>query len=232
MVGLRYSLLVVASAFCTGAAAEMAGDPSLGADVFRKCSSCHMVGVDARNRVGPELNNILDAPAGAVDGFRYSRALLRAADDGLSWNAENLDAFLESPRAFMRGTKMSFRGLRSPDDRMNLIAYLASFSADGAVSTASTSDASVFTVSSEILAIEGDLEYGEYLSSECTTCHLVDGGNEGIPSIVGWEIEDFVTAMHAYKEKHRENPVMQMVTGRLADDEIAALAAYFKSLDQ
>ena len=83
----------------------------------------------------------------------------------------------------------------------------------------------------EILAIEGDLEYGEYLASECTTCHQADGGNDGIPSIVGWETDDFVTAMHAYKQKHRDNPVMQMVTGRLANDEIAALAAYFKSLE-
>ena len=93
-----------------------------------------------------------------------------------------------------------------------------------------TSIEAAFTVSQEILAIEGDPEYGEYLGSECTTCHQANGGNDGIPSIVGWETEDFVIAMHAYKEKHRENPVMQMITGRLANDEIAALAAYFKSL--
>jgi cytochrome c len=80
------------------------------------------------------------------------------------------------------------------------------------------------------LAIEGDFDYGEYLASECTTCHQASGGNDGIPSIIGWETEDFVTAMHAYKQKHRENPVMQLVAGRLADDEIAALAVYFKSL--
>ncbi|MEO9819354.1 MAG: hypothetical protein ABJF79_03265, partial [Paracoccaceae bacterium] len=58
-----------------------------------------------------------------------------------------------------------------------------------------------------------------------------NGENDGIPGIVGWETEDFVTAMHAYKGKHRDNQVMQMVTGRLANDEIAALAAYFKSLE-
>ena len=81
-----------------------------------------------------------------------------------------------------------------------------------------------------VLAIEGDVEYGEYLASECTTCHQADGENDGIPSIVGWNTEDFATAMHAYKEKHRENPVMQMISGRLDNDEIAALAAYFKGL--
>ena len=87
-----------------------------------------------------------------------------------------------------------------------------------------------FSVAEDVLAIEGDMEYGEYLAAECTTCHQASGGNDGIPSIVGWETDDFVTAMHAYKTKQRENPVMQMVTGRLANDEIAALAVYFKSL--
>lgn len=88
-----------------------------------------------------------------------------------------------------------------------------------------------FSVPAAVLAIEGDIEYGEYLASECTTCHQANGTNDGIPSIVGWETDDFATAMHAYKEKHRDNPVMQLVTGRLSNDEIAALAAYFRSLE-
>lgn len=91
--------------------------------------------------------------------------------------------------------------------------------------------APAFTVPAAVLALDGDVEYGEYLASECTTCHQADGSNDGIPSIVGWDTADFVTAMHAYREKHRENSVMQMVSGRLDDDEIAALAAYFKDLE-
>ena len=78
--------------------------------------------------------------------------------------------------------------------------------------------------------LEGDVEYGEFLASECKTCHQTNGGDDGIPSIVLWPEEVFVTAMHAYKEQVRPNPVMQMIAGRLADDEIAALAAYFKDL--
>ncbi|MEL0129164.1 MAG: cytochrome C, partial [Paracoccaceae bacterium] len=54
--------------------------------------------------------------------------------------------------------------------------------------------------------------------------------NEGIPGINGWEIEDFVYALHEYKQKLRENPVMQMMAGSLGDEEIAALASYFASL--
>ena len=58
------------------------------------------------------------------------------------------------------------------------------------------------------------------------------GGDDGIPSIVLWPEEDFVIAMHAYKNKTRPNPVMQMMAGRLNAEEIAALAAYFATLDQ
>ena len=88
-----------------------------------------------------------------------------------------------------------------------------------------------FEVAPEILALEGDPEYGEYLSGDCKTCHREDGDYDGIPAIIGWDAEDFVTAMHAYKENVREHPVMQMMAGRLSDEEIAALAAYFATLE-
>lgn len=207
--------------------AETVGDPDHGRQVFKKCSACHMVGSEARNRVGPPLNNIMSARAAGVADFKYSEALKAAANDGLHWTPETLNAFLEAPKSMIPRTKMSFRGLKSHQDRVDLIAFLATFS--GGSMAAQTDQG--FVVSEDILAIEGDLEYGEYLSSECTTCHQVDGDNDGIPAIVGWRTDDFVTAMHAYKKKHRENPVMQMVAGRLADDEIAALAAYFESLE-
>lgn len=89
-----------------------------------------------------------------------------------------------------------------------------------------------FTVASEVLAIPGDVEYGEYLASECTSCHQTNANSDGIPVIIGWEEDAFVTAMHAYREKHRDNPVMQMIAGRLGDEEIAALASYFKTIGE
>ncbi len=213
-------------------AAQPSADPERGAKVYKKCMACHMVGPEARNRVGPPLNDLLSARAGHVEGFRYSDAMRARGDAGLTWTEEALDAFLADPRGFVPKTKMSFRGLKDAADRADVIAYLATFSQAGTGSAAQEEVpvAAGFAVSDEILSIEGDVEYGAYLGSECTTCHQQDGGNAGIPGIVGWETDDFVTAMHAYKEGHRANPVMQMVTGRLANDEIAALAAYFKSL--
>lgn len=217
----------VAAALTSFGAAAQAGDAERGKLVYKKCASCHMLGAEARNRVGPPLNNIIAARAAGVADFKYSAGMRKAGSDGLHWTADSLDLFLEDPKATIPRTKMSFRGLKNPDDRADVIAYLATFSGSD---MAEQVDAG-FSVAPEILAIEGDIEYGAYLSSECTTCHRSDGSNDGIPGITGWETDVFVTAMHAYREKHRENPVMQMVTGRLADDEIAALAAYFKTLE-
>lgn len=76
----------------------------------------------------------------------------------------------------------------------------------------------------------GDKELGEYLSSQCTTCHQVSGKANGIPSIVGWDTDSFVAVMNAYKKKERDNKVMQTIAGTLSPEDIAALAAYFGSL--
>lgn len=86
-------------------------------------------------------------------------------------------------------------------------------------------------VAPEILAIAGDRDYGEYLGAECLACHRRDGSASGVPSITGWPVEVFVTAMHAYKTRARSNPVMQTMAGRLSDEEIASLALYFSELE-
>ncbi|WP_424627482.1 c-type cytochrome [Bradyrhizobium sp. SYSU BS000235] len=80
-------------------------------------------------------------------------------------------------------------------------------------------------------ASAGDRELGQYLSAECVACHQASGtAAAGVPSIVGWPESQFVAVMNAYKNKQRDNPVMQTVAGRLAADDIAALASYFGGL--
>ena len=76
----------------------------------------------------------------------------------------------------------------------------------------------------------GDKALGEYLSSECVTCHQVTGRFDGIPPIVGWPERSFVEIMMQYRTKDRANPVMQTIAGKLTEEEIAALATYFGSL--
>lgn len=224
-VGIIAAVLMMS--FAVSAKAEMlVGDAINGEKVFKKCTQCHRVGNNAKTSAGPILNNVINAKAATKEGFNYSKAMKNAGEDGLVWTAENLNRYLENPRKMIPKTKMMFRGLKKAQDRADVIVYLTQFS----LVSSSEKAEDVFAVSPAVLAIEGDIEYGEYLSSGCTACHQQSGNADGIPSIVGWETEDFVTAMHAYRAKHRDNPVMQVVAGYLSDEEIAALAAYFKKL--
>jgi cytochrome c len=107
-----------------------AADPALaaaGEKVFKKCAACHKVGEGAKHGTGPALNGIVGAAAGAAEGFKYSKPLADLAAGGLVWDAASLHAFLENPKGFAKGTKMSFAGLKKPEDRDAVIAYLSTF---------------------------------------------------------------------------------------------------------
>ncbi|MCT8328427.1 c-type cytochrome [Albidovulum sediminis] len=114
-------------------AAEVAGEPAAadpalveaGEKVFKKCAACHKVGEGAKNGTGPHLNGVLGRTAGTLEGFRYSKAMAEAGAGGLTWDEAALKAYLENPKAFVKGTKMTFAGLKSEEDRAAIIAYLA-----------------------------------------------------------------------------------------------------------
>ena len=116
----------VAAAVLTALAipANADGDAAKGERIFNKCKGCHAVGEDAKNKVGPILNGIVDAPAAENPDYKYSDALLQLASDGLVWDEETLGAFLRDPKEVVPGTKMSFPGLRKDDEIANVIAYL------------------------------------------------------------------------------------------------------------
>ena len=97
-------------------------DPGKGEGVFRKCSACHKV-VDGENAVGPYLYGVVGRDIASVAGFNYSGALQSL--DG-AWDYEALNGFLEDPRGYAPGTTMGFGGLRKPEDRADVIAYLES----------------------------------------------------------------------------------------------------------
>jgi len=233
MMKTSLATAIFAIAFTGTATAQDFGDAENGEKVYKKCASCHMVGEGARHRVGPHLNGIFDRRAGSMEDYtRYSDGLVRAGSDGLFWDLASLDAYIENPKALVSDTRMSFRGIKDAEDRADVLAYMRQFSANPAdiPEAAPTAMASEVDLPPEVLEIVGDVAFGEYLSSECTTCHQVDGDDEGIPSVTGWPEEDFVIAMHAYKRGIRPHPVMQMFASRLTDEEIAALAAYFGTL--
>ena len=98
-----------------------------GENVFKKCKACHQVGEGAKNRTGPELNAIVGRTVGAVEGFRYSPPMADLGATGAAWTPESLAEFLANPKGYLPGTKMSFAGLRKPEDAKAVIEYLKSF---------------------------------------------------------------------------------------------------------
>lgn len=74
--------------------------------------------------------------------------------------------------------------------------------------------------------------YGKHLSGECTTCHRIDGVDNGIPSIIGWPVDDFTATLKFYQDGARSNPAMVSVAQSLDEDQITALATYFGGIQK
>jgi len=92
-----------------------------GETIFKRyCAVCHTVEA-GKNKIGPSLAGIVGRKAGSVPGYSYTEA---NKNSGVTWNDANLDTYLTDPKKFIPGTKMLFVGLKSPDDRKALIAYL------------------------------------------------------------------------------------------------------------
>ncbi|WP_022681738.1 c-type cytochrome [Sphingobium bisphenolivorans] len=102
-------------------------DPGAGKDKIRACMSCHDFTQGGPNRIGPNLWGVVGRTVAAHAGFAYSPAM---KGHGGSWSYENLYDFLGSPAREVPGTKMSFAGLRRPEDRAAVIKYLASLRSD------------------------------------------------------------------------------------------------------
>ena len=115
---------VTAVALSTAASAAPAampvGNAVAGAKVFNQCKVCHVVEKGV-NRVGPSLHGVVGRKSGQMAGYKYSAANLKSA---AVWTPATLFAYLEAPMKFMPGTKMAFAGLKKPQDRADVIAYL------------------------------------------------------------------------------------------------------------
>jgi len=97
------------------------GDLMNGQSKFALCRSCHTITEGGPNMTGPNLYGVFGRKAGSKPDYKYSPVVAAA---GFEWDAEHLDKWLDNPRGFMPGTKMTFAGLHDPKDRIDLIAYL------------------------------------------------------------------------------------------------------------
>ena len=116
--------ILIILAFMAFAVPSLAGDIEKGAKVYKKCVSCHQIGEGATHRIGPQLNGILGRGIAALADYRYSKAMKKYATQNPKWNEATLTAYLGNPRKVVAGTKMSFAGLRRPQDIANVIAYM------------------------------------------------------------------------------------------------------------
>lgn len=108
-------------------ASAQEGDATAGAVVFKKCATCHVVETDT-NKVGPSLKGVFGRKAGTHPDFRYSPAMQAVGEGGLVWDDAALRDYLHDPRKKVKGTKMTFPGLKDDADITNLIAYMKQFS--------------------------------------------------------------------------------------------------------
>lgn len=96
-------------------------DPAKGEKVAKKCAACHTFDKGGANKIGPNLYGVLGRAKAAHEGFGYSSAL---AELGGDWGYTELSEFIANPKGFAKGTKMAFAGIRKPEDRADLLAYM------------------------------------------------------------------------------------------------------------
>ena len=96
-------------------------DVAAGEKLAKKCTACHVFEAGGVNKVGPALWSIVNKAKASADGFAYSKAL---AEFGGEWDYQSLNGFLAKPKAYISGTKMNFAGLKKPEDRANMVAWM------------------------------------------------------------------------------------------------------------
>ena len=97
------------------------GSVDHGKKVFKKCSACHSIKKGGRNNIGPALYNVLGRNMGALEDYKYSKALIAYGKD---WTFQEMNSFLIKPASYIKGTKMAFAGLKKEKDRASVILYM------------------------------------------------------------------------------------------------------------
>jgi cytochrome c len=116
-------LAIMATLLMPAGAAFADGDAVAGAAVFKKCASCHTA-TEPVNKVGPSLMGVVGRPVASVASYSYSPAMKAFAEGGKVWDEALLRQYLPSPQFLVKGTRMTFPGLKKQDDLDNLLAYL------------------------------------------------------------------------------------------------------------
>lgn len=200
------------------------GDPDAGMPLFEaSCAACHTLLEGEPHLEGPNLYALYGRTAGTAEGFDYSDAMIAAGETGLVWGRETLQPYFQDVQAIVPGTSHpQMPEMVDTTYRTDLMTYVR------LTTTPPPPALEDVTVPPEVLALDGDIAYGEYLSAECAACHVPDGQSAGgVPQINGLSREDLMLALYQYRTGARDNSTMMSVAASLGDEEIASLAAYF-----
>jgi len=216
--------------------AGLVGDPAAGEKALTQCKACHTFEEGGPARVGPNLWNIVGADIAGSEGFSYSDAL--AGIEG-TWTIEALDQWLESPKDFAPGNKMTFAGVKDEATRKNIIAYLQMQQPEGEIGqTAGAPAAEAASDTAEPDAAEaeatgaapaetdtaaagglvGDPAAGKKVSRQCAACHTFD---EGGPHRVGPNLWNVVGSDIAAAEGYSYSQALQGVDGTWTVDALS-----------
>lgn len=116
-------VLIVAASSLLAGPVHADGDAAKGENVFKRCMACHTA-TEKTNKTGPYLVGVVGRPIASVENYPYSDAMKEYAASAKTWDEQKLNVYLENPKAVVGKTKMLFPGVKKPDERADLIAYL------------------------------------------------------------------------------------------------------------
>lgn len=162
------SLCTASVVFVAASGALAAGDIAKGKRLAKKCTVCHTLNKGGKNKLGPNLFGILGSSAASVKGYKYSKAM---ASSGIIWDEVSFTEFLTRPKKFLKGTKMSYFGLKKATQRADLLAYFKTLT-DAMPNQMSAGDA----VAGKVAAVK-----------QCQVCHSFDKGGKLVfgPNLFG-----------------------------------------------
>ena len=164
-------LCVAGAVLVTGSVSMAEGDSAKGKKIAKKkCAICHTLDKGGKNKLGPNLFGIFGAPAASVKGYRYSKAM---TSSGIVWDEAAFTEFLARPKKFVKGTKMSFSGLKTAKQRADMVAYFKSLTDTASVPAQGT---------------PGDAAKGRVVAAnQCKICHSFDKGGKVVfgPNLFG-----------------------------------------------
>lgn len=197
-------------------AAECGGEAAAGQPIFEAlCADCHSLEADGDQSRGPHLDELYGRAAGGLEDYPYRSALPQTT---IIWEGDSL-------RAFLAGDLPGIRHPTVPDDqtRRDLLTYVRIHTHPAPPA------ADDVTVPADVLAMEGDRAYGEYLASDCLSCHNRAAEDTGMATIYGRVRSEFLTLMYQYQARAIGSDTMQLYAANLSGEEMAALAAYFET---